>query len=226
MVRLSDTTLPSPPLFHALPQQDFVALQHYTGSWTYDDPARPPLNASSTVVGADGVPLPQADSPWLFVFPHALRSLLGWLQRRYGAPIYITENGVSAPGKGRRCRLAAWLLLAGRRPRDAHTVLRCIAFPPLPHRAAGESGRPAAEVLCDSFRLSYYQQYVGNATEAKQRDGVDLRGYFAWCGAGCVCCVGGLVGAGGGGRASSSGIMWVLHAGRSESPALQLCPSQ
>lgn len=36
------------------------------------------------------------------------------------------------------------------------------------------------EVLCDQFRLSYFQQYISNATAAKRDDGVDLRGYFAW----------------------------------------------
>jgi hypothetical protein len=182
--------LPSTPAL----QQDFIALQHYTGSWTYEDTAKPPLNASSTVVGADGVALPQADSPWLFVFPRALRSLLGWLQRRYGAPIFITENGVSAPGKGRSassptshpsCRLPDHAQRAQRPAGSGADSLRAPACSP-PHPAAGEAGRPPLEVLCDSFRLSYYQQYVGNATAAKQQDGVDLRGYFAWCGGGAA----------------------------------------
>lgn len=42
--------------------------------------------------------------------------------------------------------------------------------PPL----AGEYDKPRAEVLCDQFRLSYFQQYISNATAAVQQDGVDL----------------------------------------------------
>ncbi|EFN57961.1 hypothetical protein CHLNCDRAFT_50621 [Chlorella variabilis] len=121
--------------------QDFIALQHYTGNYVYQNATNPPLLLSSTTKSSDGYQLPQADSPWLFVFPKALRSLLGWLHRRYGAPIIITENGVSAPG---------------------------------------EASKPVLEVLCDQFRLSYFQQYISNATAAKRDDGVDLRGYFAW----------------------------------------------
>lgn len=35
-------------------------------------------------------------------------------------------------------------------------------------------------MLCDHFRLSYFQQYLSNATAAVEEDGVSLKGYFAW----------------------------------------------
>jgi len=30
-------------------------------------------------------------------------------------------------------------------------------------------------VLCDQFRVSYFQQYIGNASKAVEEDGVDLQ---------------------------------------------------
>ncbi|KAL4447345.1 hypothetical protein ABPG77_007378 [Micractinium sp. CCAP 211/92] len=122
-------------------QQDFVALQHYTSSYAYYNKDKPPLYVDTTTKSIDGVQLVQADSPWLCVFPSAMRDLLNWLSQRYNASILITENGVSAPG---------------------------------------EYDKPRSEVLCDQFRLSYFQQYISNATAAVQQDGVNLIGYFAW----------------------------------------------
>ena len=39
---------------------------------------------------------------------------------------------------------------------------------------------PDADVLKDTFRLNYYQQYLAEATKAVEEDGVLLKGYFAW----------------------------------------------
>lgn len=39
---------------------------------------------------------------------------------------------------------------------------------------------PDADVLKDSFRLNYYQQYLAEAVKAVEEDGVLLKGYFAW----------------------------------------------
>lgn len=65
--------------------------------------------AAQGTANAEGVELPQADSPWLRPFPVALRHLLVWLHERYdGAPIIITENGVSAPGELSLAGLAGW----------------------------------------------------------------------------------------------------------------------
>lgn len=47
---------------------------------------------------------------------------------------------------------------------------------------AGEADKTAADpsLLCDKFRVSYFQQYISNATAAVREDGVRLEGYFAW----------------------------------------------
>lgn len=39
---------------------------------------------------------------------------------------------------------------------------------------------PNADVLKDTFRLNYYQQYLAQAVKAVEEDGVLLKGYFAW----------------------------------------------
>lgn len=39
---------------------------------------------------------------------------------------------------------------------------------------------PHADVLKDAFRLNYYQQYLAEAVKAVEKDGVLLKGYFAW----------------------------------------------
>ncbi|PRW44359.1 E3 ubiquitin- ligase UPL7 [Chlorella sorokiniana] len=44
----------------------------------------------------------------------------------------------------------------------------------------GENGMPLEQALCDTFRVDFYRQYMGNASLAKKEDGVDLQGYFAW----------------------------------------------
>lgn len=36
------------------------------------------------------------------------------------------------------------------------------------------------ETLHDSFRISFFQEYIKNIREAVTLDGVDVRGYFAW----------------------------------------------
>ncbi|KAL3135675.1 hypothetical protein ABBQ38_006148 [Trebouxia sp. C0009 RCD-2024] len=43
-----------------------------------------------------------------------------------------------------------------------------------------ESSVPIPDVLNDTFRLHYYQQYLAEAVKAVKEDGVLLKGYFAW----------------------------------------------
>jgi hypothetical protein len=40
---------------------------------------------------------------------------------------------------------------------------------------AGESDSAVEAVLCDQFRLTYYQQYIGNATKAVKKDRVKVK---------------------------------------------------
>eukprot|EP00884_Botryococcus_braunii_P006572 jgi/Botrbrau1/15916/Bobra.40_1s0097.2 len=44
----------------------------------------------------------------------------------------------------------------------------------------GESSIPFPDVLNDTFRVQYFQDYLDEALTAVRIDGVDLRGYFAW----------------------------------------------
>ncbi|GAB4819714.1 hypothetical protein N2152v2_006760 [Parachlorella kessleri] len=120
---------------------DFLAINFYSGKYAYQDNASLLLRASTTTVSAAGVPLPQAESTWLYAMPEAMRGLLVWLDRRYNLPIIITENGVSVPK---------------------------------------EDSLPREEALCDTYRVDYYRDYIGNATLAVVKDGVRLLGYTAW----------------------------------------------
>ncbi len=70
---------------------DFLGINYYTRSVTRDDPAAPPVRASS-------VRQPQSaytETGWE-VYPPALTDVLVWVRERYGAPpTYITENGAA-----------------------------------------------------------------------------------------------------------------------------------
>lgn len=131
-----------------------------------------------------GVPLPVADSPWLLVFPASFRAQLGWLAKRYpGVPIVVTENGVDVPGKG-RASTQMWAI--GPSPlqvchrSDAVMPLKHVvdAFmlggsaraPPLRDPAwdcctAGEDAMSLETGLCDTYRVDFYRQYLGNASQ-------------------------------------------------------------
>lgn len=42
---------------------------------------------------------PESDTYWLRACPWGFRKLLNWIWKRYGVPIYITENGTTAKGE-------------------------------------------------------------------------------------------------------------------------------
>jgi beta-glucosidase len=44
----------------------------------------------------------------------------------------------------------------------------------------GESEMSLELALNDTFRISYYSDYLANVKLAIEEDGVDVRGYFAW----------------------------------------------
>ncbi|KYK60055.1 beta-glucosidase [Drechmeria coniospora] len=44
----------------------------------------------------------------------------------------------------------------------------------------GENELRREQILDDDFRVGYYEDYVGAMALAVERDGVDVRGYFAW----------------------------------------------
>ena len=41
--------------------------------------------------------------------------------------------------------------------------------------SAGEDKQPLGEALCDTFRVDFFRQYLGNASLAVRQEGVDLQ---------------------------------------------------
>lgn len=91
---------------------DFYALNHYSSRYYANCDASCQAETDSsgwfddqlaTVgnVNSEGETIgPIAESPWLNVVPRGIRDVLLWLAERYDNPeVYITENGVDAPGE-------------------------------------------------------------------------------------------------------------------------------
>jgi len=88
---------------------DVFFLNHYTSvyatmatnqtlheGWEHDTGVFTLRTRGNTPIG------PPADSPWLYVVPDGIRSLLKWVRDRYGNPeIVITENGVDVPDENK-----------------------------------------------------------------------------------------------------------------------------
>ena len=85
---------------------DYIGFNQYTstyimntnnpgGDWSSDP------HTSMNAVNASGHRIgPQAESPWLNVYPEGIRGAINWVDSRYNKPlIYIFENGVSVPGE-------------------------------------------------------------------------------------------------------------------------------
>ncbi|KDQ20029.1 glycoside hydrolase family 1 protein [Botryobasidium botryosum FD-172 SS1] len=83
---------------------DFFGLNTYTtnlvkagGTNEFDG------NVIKTFVRPDGTSLgTQAQSPWLQAYPDGFRQLLGYLYKRYGSPVHVTENGFSVKDEGKK----------------------------------------------------------------------------------------------------------------------------
>ena len=84
---------------------DFFGINHYS-TWyvqnrkvTVVQSRADDMGASLTAVGPDGKLVgPEADSPWLHVYPLGIYHVLKWIDGRYSKPvIFITENGVDVP---------------------------------------------------------------------------------------------------------------------------------
>ncbi len=43
-----------------------------------------------------------------------------------------------------------------------------------------ENDMPIQEALKDSFRIEFYKGYIQSVIDSVVKDGVDVRGYFAW----------------------------------------------
>ena len=84
---------------------DYIGLNHYSSSYVGDNKNCKPDSwftdscTFSTRTSIDGKPIgPQAESPWLYVYPPGIRGCLAWIDKRYNHPVvYVFENGVSVP---------------------------------------------------------------------------------------------------------------------------------
>src|SRR5271163_609477 len=82
---------------------DFYGMNTYTSDYIKHKSTPPSVldymgNVEITKIGQDGKEMgPQAESFWLQDVPWGFRKMLNWAWKRYGLPIYVTENGVSVP---------------------------------------------------------------------------------------------------------------------------------
>lgn len=44
----------------------------------------------------------------------------------------------------------------------------------------GENDLPIEEAVHDTFRVNFYKDYINNLILARDTDGVNVQGYFAW----------------------------------------------
>lgn len=90
---------------------EFFGLNHYTSRYIKPNkkynPNDTPIDwyhdtgCIATAEDINGQPIGEiADSDWLYVVPWGMRRILNWINKRYdNPPLYITENGVDAPGE-------------------------------------------------------------------------------------------------------------------------------
>ncbi|KAK1266618.1 Beta-glucosidase 12 [Acorus gramineus] len=118
---------------------DFLGLNYYTSNYAssipFSDDLPPDYMTDARTIQT------QAASPWLFVYPKGIRSLLKYIKTEYNNPlIYITENGIDEVNNGTLS---------------------------------------LQEALKDDTRIDYYHQHLQQIRRAI-KEGVDVRGYFAW----------------------------------------------
>ena len=81
---------------------DWFMLNHYTSRYEYNDTKGEcgDSRVCDSIHDQFGVQIgPQAESPWLYVYPPGIRGLIKWVWKRYGAPILVTENGMDRKGE-------------------------------------------------------------------------------------------------------------------------------
>ncbi|CAL9169936.1 unnamed protein product [Musa hybrid cultivar] len=140
---------------------DFIGLNYYTTYFANSISLLTKLNASYETDSytlqsgkRQGTPIgTQAASDWLFVYPEGIREALLYLKNRYNNPIiYITENGNL----------------------NHHVLLSLLGVDEV-----NNASWPLNEALQDDMRVDYYKNHL-YFVEKAIRDGVDVRGYFAW----------------------------------------------
>lgn len=88
-----------------LGSSDFYGMNSYTSFYIKHRDEPPDINDHSGNIekgntNSEGKSRgPEAPTYWLATCPWGFRSLLNWIWNRYHVPIYITENGTTAPGE-------------------------------------------------------------------------------------------------------------------------------
>ncbi|RWR77819.1 Beta-glucosidase 12 [Cinnamomum micranthum f. kanehirae] len=148
---------------------DFLGLNYYTANYAANAPQSKNVHPSSLTDARtnntalrNGVLIgPQAASSWLYVYPKGIRDLLLYVKKRYDNPIiYITENGkmVQMP----LVPVSFYFLLSDNRVSEFNN--RTL---------------PLHKQLEDNMRIDYHRDHLSWLHTAI-REGVDVKGYFAW----------------------------------------------
>lgn len=88
-----------------LGSSDFYGMNSYTSFFVRHKETPPHIddhlgNVEKMDINSKGVSRgPESDTYWLRTAPWGFRKLLNWIWKRYGVPIYITENGTTAKGE-------------------------------------------------------------------------------------------------------------------------------
>lgn len=88
-----------------LGSSDFYGMNSYTTFYVKNKVTPPHINDHSGNIekldnNSEGISRgPESDTYWLRTAPLGFRKLLNWIWKRYGVPIYITENGTTAKGE-------------------------------------------------------------------------------------------------------------------------------
>lgn len=111
---------------------------------------------SSGAYNSQGVQIgPQAASPWLYVVPWGIHRVLVWNHNRYKD---ATFNGKSENGS----KSLPFIITENG-----------VDVP-------NESEMSLQDALNDTFRISYYKDYLANVKKAIDENKVEVCGYFAW----------------------------------------------
>ncbi|KAL7240657.1 hypothetical protein ACSBR2_006329 [Camellia fascicularis] len=87
---------------------DFVGINHYTTYYANENSSNIlPILLNDSLADSGAVTLPfkygqpigdRANSIWLYIVPHGIRSLMNYIKEKYGnPPVIITENGMDDP---------------------------------------------------------------------------------------------------------------------------------
>lgn len=128
-------------------EMDFYGMNYYTSQFARHRDETPSAtdclgNVEEFQENKDGLSVGEPSGVhWLRSTPGLFRKHLTRVYRKYGKPIYVTENGCPCPGE------------------DKMTV---------------------KEAVNDTYRIRYFQDHLDAVSLARNEDGSDIKGYFAW----------------------------------------------